>query len=52
MPSRLLIRPCPVCGIAMQAKKSRDDRDTYDIFECQYCETVIRETTAPDLNEN
>ena len=35
------IRPCPVCGIAMQARKSREDRADYDIFHCLNCETTI-----------
>jgi len=36
----------------MQAKKSHDTRDTYDIFECQNCDTIIQETSAPDSSEN
>jgi hypothetical protein len=35
------IRPCPVCGIAMQAHKSREDRADYDLFRCLSCETTI-----------
>jgi hypothetical protein len=38
------IRHCPVCGIAMQASKSREDLAHFDIFECLSCQTQIRET--------
>jgi hypothetical protein len=38
------IRPCPVCGIAMQASKSRDDLADFDTFQCLSCQTVIRES--------
>jgi DNA-directed RNA polymerase subunit M/transcription elongation factor TFIIS len=41
------IRHCPACGIAMVAKKSRDDALRFDIFECLSCQTVIREVPAP-----
>jgi hypothetical protein len=48
-PDRLLttrphapLRHCPICGIAMQAKKSRDDSPQFDLFECLSCETTIR----------
>ena len=41
---RPLIRHCPLCGIAMQAKKSRENADKYDVFECLNCETLISET--------
>jgi hypothetical protein len=46
------IRPCPVCGIAMQASKSREDLPDFDIFECLSCQTVIRESKPqpPDGN--
>ena len=32
----------------MQAKKSQEDLDTYDIFECLNCETVISKSAKPD----
>jgi hypothetical protein len=38
------IRPCPICGVAMQASKSRDDLAAFDVFHCQTCETTITET--------
>jgi hypothetical protein len=39
------VRHCPVCGIAMQASKSREDLADFDNFECLSCQTVIRKTT-------
>jgi hypothetical protein len=36
------LRHCPICGIAMQAKKSRDDSPQFDLFECLSCDTTIR----------
>ena len=39
---RRLVRHCPVCGIAMQASKSREDLREFDRFECQTCKTTIR----------
>jgi rubredoxin len=44
---RQRIRPCPVCGIAMQARKSQENLTRFDVFECQNCDTVIRETRPP-----
>jgi hypothetical protein len=32
----------------MQAKKSRDDVDKHDVFECLNCDTVISQTPPPD----
>jgi len=40
------IRHCPLCGIAMQARRSNRGHGTVDIFECQSCHTVIRETKS------
>jgi hypothetical protein len=37
------IRHCPVCRIAMQAAKSREDLADFDMFRCLTCETTIRE---------
>lgn len=37
------IRHCPLCGIAMLASKSRDDRKHYDTFQCLTCHTTIVE---------
>ena len=38
------VRHCPVCGIAMQASKSREDLPYFDIFQCLSCETLIHES--------
>ncbi len=43
MTARPAIRHCPVCGIAMQASKSREGLANFDTFECLTCQTVIRE---------
>ena len=43
-PSPPPIRHCPLCGIAMQARKSRESQVKFDIFECLTCRTVISET--------
>ena len=37
------IRHCPVCGVAMQASKSRENLTDFDTFECLNCHTVIKE---------
>lgn len=43
------LRHCPICGIAMQARKSRDDIPRFDVFECLSCNTTIRESRpAPE----
>jgi hypothetical protein len=42
-PSRT-VRPCPVCGIAMQASKSREDLADFDTFQCLSCHTTIQAT--------
>jgi hypothetical protein len=41
------IRHCLVCGIAMQASKSRADLPDFDTFECLSCQSMIRETKPP-----
>jgi rubredoxin len=46
-PQRPSIRHCPVCGIAMQARKSQENLTHFDVFECQNCDTVIREAKRP-----
>jgi hypothetical protein len=43
MSRRPAIRHCPVCRIAMQGAKSRDNLDDFDIFRCLTCETTIHE---------
>jgi hypothetical protein len=40
------VRHCPICGIAMQAAKSRDNLADFDMFKCLTCETTIRESTS------
>jgi hypothetical protein len=37
------VRHCPLCGIAMQAKKSREDLPHFDTFDCLACRTTIVE---------
>jgi len=44
---RPAIRHCPICRIAMQGAKSRDDLTDFDIFRCLTCETTIRESKSP-----
>jgi hypothetical protein len=39
------IRHCPLCGIAMQASKSRENLAYFDKFECLSCHTVITTET-------
>lgn len=41
MPNRPPLRHCPVCGVAMQATKTRDDLKYFDRFECLVCQTTI-----------
>jgi hypothetical protein len=41
------IRHCPVCGIAMQASKSREDLAKVDTYRCLTCDTTIRESAVP-----
>ncbi len=41
MSERPPLRHCPVCGIAMQAAKTRVELDHFDRFECLSCQTVI-----------
>ena len=41
------IRHCPVCGIAMQASKSRENLAHFDKFECLSCHTVITTESKP-----
>jgi transposase-like protein len=41
----LLVRPCPLCGIAMQASKSRESVADFDTFRCHSCQTTITEQT-------
>jgi hypothetical protein len=47
MSKRPPLRHCPVCGIAMQAAKSRDDLEHFDRFECLSCNTTIN-APSPD----
>jgi len=41
------IRHCPLCGIAMQASKSRENSAEFEIFRCLTCQTTISEKTRP-----
>jgi predicted nucleic acid-binding Zn ribbon protein len=43
-PRQPTIRPCPLCGVAMQASKSREDLAKFDVFRCDTCRTTITET--------
>ena len=38
------IRVCPICGVAMQASKSRESLREFDTFACLSCDTMIIET--------
>lgn len=40
---RSSIRHCPICGIAMQATKSRENLSDFDTFSCLSCDTMIVE---------
>lgn len=44
-PRQPRIRPCPLCGVAMQASKSRDSVAEFDTFHCLTCLTTISEAT-------
>jgi hypothetical protein len=44
---RPVIRHCLVCGIAMQASKSREDLAYFDIFECLSCHSMISQAAPP-----
>lgn len=41
--TRPKVRPCPLCGVAMQAGKSRENLPYFDRYECLSCHTVITE---------
>jgi hypothetical protein len=40
------IRHCPLCGVAMQASKSRESLQHFDTFQCLTCDTTIVETAS------
>jgi transposase-like protein len=46
------IRHCPICGVAMQASKSREEAADFDTFQCLSCHTTIskqkRDTAGKD----
>jgi hypothetical protein len=48
---RRLVRACPLCGVAMQASKSRDDVVDVDTFQCLTCETTVSERKQPPPGE-
>jgi len=41
------VRHCPLCGIAMQASKSREELPRFDTFNCLSCETTIIQAQTP-----
>jgi hypothetical protein len=41
------IRHCPVCGVAMLASKSSEDRPDFDTFNCLRCRAVISLAPVP-----
>jgi hypothetical protein len=41
------IRHCPLCGVAMQASKSREDLTKFDTFQCLTCHTTVVEAAQP-----
>jgi hypothetical protein len=43
-PARPPLKNCPVCGVTMQASKSREEQAHYDVFSCLRCGTVIAQT--------
>ncbi|MBS0246204.1 MAG: hypothetical protein JSR61_06255 [Proteobacteria bacterium] len=48
MSHRPPLRHCPICGIAMQARKSHGDARYFDRFECLNCHTTIDAPTPPE----
>lgn len=49
--ARPALRPCPICRVAMQASKSREDLADFDLFECQTCHTTIRQSAPRPRNQ-
>ena len=48
------IKHCPVCGVAMVARKSSESAPRVDTFECLSCNATIVERPgggAPDNNQ-
>jgi hypothetical protein len=45
------LRHCPLCGLAMQASKSRESLAEFDTFQCLRCQTTIREVTPSRRGE-
>jgi len=45
------IRHCPLCGVAMQASKSRENLAEFDTFHCQTCQTTISEKPRPQAGD-
>lgn len=48
---RPTLRHCPVCGIAMQASKSKDHLPHNDTYQCLTCDTVIMETVRVSASQ-
>jgi hypothetical protein len=40
------IRHCPLCGVAMQASRSRESLKNFDTFRCLTCDTTIVEKAS------
>ena len=45
------VRLCPLCGLAMQASKSRENLAHFDTFNCLSCDTMIVEAKPPPRPE-
>jgi cytochrome c551/c552 len=41
-----------VCGIAMQATKTRENQSYFDRYECLVCHTVITETRPAEQDDD
>jgi hypothetical protein len=50
-PAKPPIRHCPLCGVAMQGSRSRDDIRDFDRFDCLTCHTVIELPPPPRRSE-
>jgi hypothetical protein len=44
------IRHCPLCGVAMQTSKSRENLADFDTFRCLTCQTIISEKPRPQAS--
>jgi hypothetical protein len=46
-PTRPPLQSCPICALAMIARKSRPDSKAFDIYECLSCDTELRFASRP-----